>query len=139
MKTKKKVIEEYPEYKTLINAVISRVGMDSVGDINKHGIQGGFHGFIYYRDTKKFAYKHRKAIIEMLERDAEAIYGKDDDIVQMVSQFGWFKGEDGESTMDNDDRMDLYCYLAGYQCKEVRIPNLMAWYAAETVCRWFEE
>lgn len=46
MKTKKQVLIENSEYSTLINAVINRIGLDSVNDVNKHGISGGYSGFI---------------------------------------------------------------------------------------------
>jgi len=51
MKTLKQVITDNSDYKTLINAVISRIGMDSVSDVVNHGIDGGFSGFIYYTET----------------------------------------------------------------------------------------
>ena len=54
MKTKVQVIKENPDYKVLINAVISRIGMESVNDVMNHGISGGFSGFIYYSETHKF-------------------------------------------------------------------------------------
>ena len=131
LKTLKKVIEEHKEYKRLINAVINRVGLDSVEDINKHGIQGGYSGFIYYSDTVAFASRHRKMICSLLDDDADS-FGTE--IVEMVSNFGKYR----YNRMDEDDKIDLYRYLGGSRCLYDQIPNLMAWYAAETVCRWFE-
>lgn len=132
MKTKKQVISEHEDYKTLINAVINRVRVTSVNDINNHGIDGGYSGFIYYSDTHSFAIRHRKQIVELLEQDAED-FGQE--VVEMVSGFGVFRN----SKMDNDDRRDLYRYLSFAKCEQSTITNLMAWYAAETVCRWFDE
>jgi hypothetical protein len=132
MLTKTKVIANRAEFKSLINAVISNIGMDSVKDVNNHGIDGGFNGFIYYTDTVPFAYKHRKAILQLLDEDADSL---GQEVVEMVSGFGAFR----RIGMDADDKKDLYRYLSGTKCKEVTIPNLMAWYAAETVCRWFED
>ena len=71
--TLKQVISENSDYKTLINAVISRIGLDSVQDVNSHGIDGGFSGFIYYSDTHKFAMRHRKDIIRLLEEMADSM------------------------------------------------------------------
>jgi len=51
LKTKKQVLEENPDYKVLINAVISRVGLDSIQNIISYGIEGGYNGFVYYSDT----------------------------------------------------------------------------------------
>lgn len=130
-KSKAQVLRENPEYKTLINAVIGRVGMDAVSDINGHGIDGGFNGFIYYSDTHLFAMRYRKQIVKMLEDDAESM---GTDVVEMVANFGTFR----RSPMDADDKKDLYKYLGEARPKQGAITNIMAWYAAETVCRWFE-
>ena len=131
MKTKKQVISEYPEYKPLINAVINNIGIDSINDVNNHGINGGFSGFIYYTDTHKFAMKYRKTIIELLINDSKQ-FGEE--IIEMVSHFGIFRN----NPIDSEDKMELYKYIGMGKCEQSTITNLMAWYAAETVCRWFE-
>ena len=131
MKTKKQVLQENPDKKTLINAVISRVGMDSVKDIVNHGIDGGFNGFIYYAETHSFAIRHREAIVEWLEETAES-FGES--VPDMVSGFGVFRS----SPMDADDKKDLYKYLGGGKCEQSAITNVMAWFAAEEVCRLFD-
>lgn len=132
MKTIKTVIQENSEFKTLINAVISRIGKDSIQDVNNHGVDSGFSGFIYYSDTVPFAYRYRKLIIQLLEQDAQE-FGIE--VSEMVSGFGIFRN----NPMDSDDKRELYRFLSETKCKETTIPNLMAWYAAETVCRWFED
>lgn len=132
MKSKKQVLDEYPDYKTLINAVIKRIGIKSILNINSYGIQGGFSGFIFYYETHKFAMRHRKIIVKLLNEDADSI---GEDVVSMVANFGIFR----KNKMDNDNRQDLYKYIGGGKCEHGDITNLMAWYAAETVCRWFED
>lgn len=131
MNTKAQVFKEYPEYKTIINAVVNRIGMESINDVNNYGIDGGFNGFIYYVDTHKFAMKHRKDIIKLLENLAE---GMESDAIKTVSEFGFFR----KSPMDNEDRKELYKYLGGGKCEQSTITNLMAWFAAEEVCRMFD-
>jgi hypothetical protein len=132
MKTKVQILKDNPELKTIINAVINRIGLGSVEDVNNHGIYGGFNGFIYFSDTHKFAMKHRKTIVDMLERMADD-YGED--VVTMVSGFSMFRN----APMDADDKKDLYRYLGGGRCEQGTITNLMAWYAAEEVCCLFED
>lgn len=129
--SKKQVIENNPDYKTLINAVISRIGMDSIEDVNSHGINGGFSGFIYYSETHAFAIKYRKQIVSLLEDQANQL---GEEVVSMVSNFGIFRN----SPMDNEDRKELYKYLGGGKCEQSTITNLMAWFAAEEVCRMFD-
>ena len=133
MKTKAAVIRDNKEFSTLINAVISRIGVDSVNDVNRHGIDGGFSGFIYYADTHAFAMRHRKDIIKLLEYSADSL---GEDIVSMVGNFGIF----GRSNpMDADDKKDLYKYLGGGRPEQGTITNVLARFAAEEVCRMFEE
>jgi hypothetical protein len=132
MKTKAQVIKENTELKSIINAVISNVSLGSVEDINNHGIDGGYSGFIYYSDTHQFAMKHRKTIVSMLENDANE-FGQE--ITEMVAGFGVFRN----SAMDHEDKRELYKYIGGGKCEQSTITNLMAWYAAEKVCRFFED
>ena len=132
MKTKKQVIAEMPEYKNLINAVISRIGMESVDDVINHGAYCGFSGFIYYSDTHKFAITYRKQIIQLLEESADSL---GEDVVNMVKSFGVFRN----NPMDSEDKKDLYKYLGGGRPEQGAITNVMAWFALEEVCRWFEE
>lgn len=132
MKTKKQVLSEYSEYKTLINAVINRIGMDSVMDVVNHGADSGFSGFIYYVDTHAFAIKYRKLIIKLLEEQASQL---GEDVVEMVSHFGIYR----KSPMDKDDRYQLYAYLGGGRVENVGgITNIMAWFALEECCRFFD-
>jgi hypothetical protein len=132
MKSKAQVLRERPEYKTLINAVVNNIGLDSIEDVNAHGIDGGFSGFIYYSDTHAFAMRYRKLIVQMLEEQA-ADFGEE--VTAMVRGFGVFRN----SAMDADDLRDLYKYLGGGKPEQGTITNVMAWYAAEEVCRMFED
>lgn len=131
MKTKAEVIRENSQYKSLINAVIKNIGIDNVENINSHGIAGGYSGFIYYSDTHKFAIKHQKDIVTMLEEMADSM---GQDVVEMVSGFGVFRN----SPMDQGDKKDLYKYLAGVKPSQGAITNVVAWFAAEEICRMFE-
>ena len=132
MKTKKQVLSENSEYKSLINAVINNIGMESVNDVINYGIDGGFNGFIYYSETHEFAMKHRKQIVKML---TEMAWQLGEEVVEMVADFGVFR----HNKMDSEDRMDLYKYIGGGKCEQGTITNLMAWFAAEEVCRMFDE
>ena len=132
MKTKKQVIAEYSEYKTLINGVINRIGTKSISDVNNYGAAAGYGGFTYYSDTHSFAMRHRKSIVKMLEEQADD-FGQE--VVEMVSSFGIFR----KSPMDKQDKKDLYRYLSGAKCEQSTITNIMAWYALEEVCRMFED
>ena len=140
IKKVKDVVAKHPEYSHLIHAVVRQSG----GTYNFEGIantiSNGYMGWIYSADTIAFAERkqNRKQIIQLLEDDAESLGKKD--IVTMVSNFGYFNDNRyKKSTMDKDDKRDMYRYLSEVKCEEHIIPNLMAWYAAETVARWFFE
>lgn len=128
----KTVKEQHSDYSTLISAVYNNIGKDSIEDVTNHGMESGFGSLIYYSDTHRFAMRHRKAIIALLEEQADQL---GEEVVQMVSGFGVFR----RSPMDNEDRKELYKYLGGGRCEQSTITNLMAWFAAEEVCRWFFE
>lgn len=133
MKTKTQVLQDNPNYTKLINAVIRQLGgMENISDINRHGIDGGFSGFIYYSDTHKFAMRNRDQIVELLYDMADQIGVN---VEGMVSNFGVFRN----SPMDADEKRDLFRYLGGGKPEGRTITNLMAWFAAEEVCRMFEE
>ncbi len=133
MKSKKQVLSEMSEYKTLINGVLNSLGgLDNVEDVANHGANAGWPGFTYYSDTHKFAMRYRKLIVKMLEEQADE-FGQE--VVEMVSSFGTFR----HSPMDNDDRKELYKFLGGGRCEQSQITNLMAWFALEEVCRMFED
>jgi len=131
MISKKEVLSNNQQYKTLINAVINRIGLDNVDNVNRHGIDGGFSGFVYCSDTHAFAMRYRKLIVKLLEEQASDM-GLE--VVEMVSGFGVFRS----SKMDNEDKKDLYKYLGGGRPSQGTITNVMAWFAAEEVCRMFD-
>jgi hypothetical protein len=130
MKTKTQVIKDNSEYKRLINAVISNVGIDNIENINNHGIDGGYSGFIYYSETHQFAMKYRKDIVMMLENTADEL---GEEISDMVMNFRCI------TMSDKENRMDLYKYIGGGKLEQCQITNAMAWFAAEEVCRMFED
>lgn len=142
--TVKECCKQNPAHAKLIRAVVKQLGgmntdtQQMMEDILSHGIDGGFHGFIYYSDTCKFAQKNQKAIVALLEEQADS-YSKSalDNIntVRMVQGFSVFR-RDG---MDKDDLKDLYLFLAGHagRCKGHTVTNVLAWYACEEVCRMF--
>ena len=132
MKTKASVLRENSGYSVLINAVINRVGLESVEDINRYGMDGGFGGFIYYEETHKFAMRHRKLIKQLLYETAESM---GEGVLTMVEHFGVFRNE----KMDREEESDLFAYLGNGMPSQGRVTNVMAWFAAEEVCRWFDE
>ena len=129
MKTKTQTLHDYPEYKTLINAVISRIGMDSVRDVINHGIDGGFPGFIYYSDTCAFYHQHRKAINQWIKNMADE-FGQGQ--VEFVQNFGCLRNSDWR------DEIGQCLYGGKLNDETTQVENALAWFAAEEVCRLFD-
>ena len=115
------------EYKNLINAVISRVSLDSVEDICDHGINGGFGGFIYYADTIKFFDRYRADILRLLKDQADDLGEKP---IEMALSFNCFDS-------DCETAIGQFVYGGKMTADETQqVKNGFAWFAAEEVCRW---
>jgi hypothetical protein len=132
MISKKQVLQDNADYKTLINAVINRIGLDSVNDVNNNGISGGYGGFIYYSDTLSFYKRYRRLINKLVFEMAE-IFGEDP--VNMIASFRCVND-------DADTRKDIGKCIYGGNINglldNVHIPNALSWFAAEEVCRMFD-
>jgi len=133
MKTISDVCKEYPEFSLVIKAVVRRIGKGSIEDVNNHGIDSGFDGFIYYFDTVAFWRKYRKLILEMLKNDAENCTSG---IVEMVQGFNCLMNGNIRNYSIDEIGRALY---GNFDNEQYTIYNALAWYAAETVCRYFEE
>lgn len=65
-------ITESPIQAKLIRAVVRQSGgwdsfKDMAEDITNHGVDGGFHGWIYYADTVPFAQRNKAVIMAMAQ------------------------------------------------------------------------
>lgn len=131
MNTKRATLKNNATHSKLINAVIRQLGgIESIEDITKHSMEGGFDGFCTYSETHTFAIRNRKYIIALLEEQAEEFRIE---VISMVSDLHFFSNH----KMDNEDRKELYRYLGGAKCESSTITNIMAWYAAEEVANMF--
>lgn len=118
---------------SLVRAVVRQMGgwesfKESAADICRGGIDGGFHGFIYYGDTEPFARRNRAAIQEMASQQADD-FGTS--ITEMIQGFGCFQ----HGTKPTDEEIGCALY-AGRNVKDgENILNALAWYAGEEVAR----
>ena len=112
---------------SLVRAVVSQMGgwesfKQSAPDITRHGIDGGYHGFIYYSDTLRFTKRNRKEIIEMASQQSKE-FGMG--LVEMIKGFNCLKHATETEIVEG---------LAG-ATDETQVPNALAWYAGEEVSR----
>ena len=137
MKTLKQVTSERPEYKRLINAVIDNIGIESVQDVINHGIDGGFNGYIYTADTVAFYKKHKKDIITLAK---DMAYGLGENLIEMIGGFNWLKYYDyNKNKWVEDEGQDAIGQTVYGNDHDYMVANALAWFAAEEVCRMFEE
>ena len=137
MKTISEVCKESPDYSIIIKAVVRRIGTECIEDVNSHGIDGGFSGFIYYSETVAFWKKYKKIIMKMLENDASE-FGTG--IVEMVQYFNCLVNTSTKDRTPDYTADEIGRALYGRYNEELDvIYNALAWYAAETVCRMFDE
>jgi hypothetical protein len=121
----------------LIRAVVRQLGgwdcfTDSAPDIANHGIDGGFHGFIYYKDTIAFAKRNRAHIAEMAKEQASD-FGTS--VVEMIQSFGCFRNG------SKPDEASICTAIYGGRAQEDTdtVLNALAWYAGEEVARAFQD
>lgn len=114
---------------SLVRAVVRQMGgwesfKEKAPDITRHGIDGGYGGFIYYSETEPFAKRNRKEILEMASTQAKEIGVG---LVEMIMVFGCFR-------YNKPTESEIVEALAG-RGTETQVPNALAWYAGEEVAR----
>ena len=117
----------------LIRSVVRQMGgwqafMESAPAIANHGIDGGFHGFIYTRETTAFAKRNIKSIQALAAEQAED-FGVS--VTEMIQGFGCFR-----DAKPNDVEIGKALYAGKDDGSGVL--NALAWYAAEEVARSFQ-
>lgn len=118
---------------SLVRAVVRQMGgwesfTEAAPDICRGGIDGGFNGFIYNRDTEPFAKRNREAIAQMASEQASD-FGTG--VIEMIRGFGCFR----HGTKPTDEEIGSALY-AGKDAKDgMPILNALAWYAGEEVSR----
>ncbi len=133
----KKTIKVFCQYSNidhaLIKAVIRQTGgwdafQEQALNIANHGINAGFHGFIYYSDTCKFYDTNKRLIVEMTENMADD-YGQD--IIMFVFGFNCLKGSEKQDIINTLFKSKRY--------HDTSVANALAWYAAEEVARAYAD
>lgn len=121
----------------LVKSVIRQFGgfesfKECYQDVVNHGINGGFSGFIYYDDTVKFALKNRDMIIELAKQDAESI--GESGVLEFIQSFNCLGKKDYSV-----EEVGQSLFSSKAKAKEnTQVLNALAWYAAEEVCRSFD-
>ena len=131
----KRTIKSFCEFSNinsdLIRAVIRQSGgwksfQESAPDISKHGISGGFSGWIYYTETCQFYAKNQSTIVNLAEyQSKEFDYPSAQDMVKSFNSIDATLSEIGYTLYGNKRQHDTI------------VANALAWFAAEEVTRSF--
>ena len=116
----------------LIAAVVKQLGgiqsfKESAPDIANYGIDGGFHGFVYYSDTVTFWRKNKDAITKELNDMADSL---GENPLDMIKGFRCLNAE------YSADEIGQALY-GRYNSDLDIIYNALAWFAAEEVARQY--
>jgi len=116
----------------LIRAVVKQFGgwesfQESAPDVCRGGIDGGFHGFIYYNETEPFARRNREWIAALASEQAADIGVG---VIEMIKGFNCFRGE-----KPSEAEIGSALYAGKDLPGGMNVLNALAWYAGEEVCR----
>ena len=146
MKTTQQVIKDtYLPAKLVRSTIRQLAGKDSLQDIANHGIDGGFHGFVYYTDTVAFYKRNRKLIVAAIEEMADQL---GEDPITMVENFNCLRvsspdhyGSDySQAQHKHDLHSEVIRTLYGRMREDdTQVANALAWFAGEEVARAFCE
>lgn len=119
----------------LIRAVVNQLGgweclQMSAPDITRHGIMGGYRGFVYYHETVPFWRKNRKEILSLAIVQAEDYGGND--VIRMIQNFNCLSNKGKPDYSASEIGRALY---GRYNDELDLIYNAMSWYASEEVAR----
>jgi len=112
----------------IIRAVVRQSGgwdsfTEMAEDITNHGVDGGFHGWIYHSDTVPFAKRNQAAIMGMAQ---DLAYDLGEPLYRMIGGFNCLKMAEGDvAEAIHNPRSD----------DKVQVFNALAWFAAEEVAR----
>ena len=123
----------------LAAAVVRQMGgwqnfKDAAEDISNHGIDSGFHGFIYYTDTVKFAKRNAPLIRALATEQADSLgMGT----IEMVRGFNCLtdKRTNPPTPEYSEDEVSVALYGRESSDSADMILNALAWYAGEEVAR----
>ena len=131
-------LSEFRALHPLASAVRHQMGrpampelLETLRDVSRHGADGGFSGFVYYRDTVSFAKRNREAIVDSLRETAAELGERD--AVSFVLGFRCVKDAD---VSPESVAVALYGgrVPSGVSPGDVdAVLNGLAWYALETV------
>lgn len=120
--------------KKLISKVIEQLGYEELNDecketlrdISRHGIDGGYGDFIYYADTVKFFNDNRDMILEHAQQLASDL---GEDMLTMIASFNCLKGQDLTATK-------IMNAIYGDTDDSAQVKNAMAWFAGKEVAHY---
>ena len=135
MRATNEIISESNISAKLIRSVIRQLGgKDSLPDIARHGIDGGFGGFIYTAETVAFFKRNRGEIVRLVESTADA---RGEEPIAVVAGFGCLRDGDAETRKAIAKCLYGGPIPSGIGEEVHLVANALAWFAAEEVAHAF--
>ena len=120
----------------LKNAVLEQLGIDPEAmeeydrgvlcSITEHGIDGGFHGFVYNSETCAFYDANMRQILELLRELSDEM---GETMAQCVSSFNCV--DDTPADVE-----EFFVFQHENRDCDTNLKNALAWFAAEEVARY---
>ena len=133
MKSLKAFCAESHLPESFIRATVKQAGgwdsfREMAADVTNHGADGGFHGFIYYTDTVRFAERNQESLLQAC-RDMASDLGEGG-AYSLIAGFNCLKS-DADTVADaiNSKR---------YEDHDT-VMNALAWFALEEVSRAYAD
>ena len=116
---------------SLIRATVRQCGgwdrfTDRAPDVTNHGADGGFSGFIYYKETLAFTRRNRAAIVKLCE-----------DMAKEIGESGPVALVKGFRCLSGSSESEVAASLYGRGDGDTQVSNALAWFALEEVSRAF--
>lgn len=108
---------------------VTRYALDTLRVVAKHGADGGYYGFTYYRDTHGFFARHRSNVIRELIEE----YGSISLALSEIAGFGCLSHYDKEEIATAAMRALCGARLDDDDEATISVINALAWYALESV------
>ena len=112
----------------LIRAVVRQSGgweafTDMADDITNHGVDGGFHGWIYHAETVPFAKRNKGQILALASTLADDL---GESMLAMIAGFNCLK---------TTPEVIAEAIYNPRSSEQTQVFNALAWFAAEEVAR----
>lgn len=135
---------------SLVESIMNTMGRswrqtrETLRDVAAHGADGGYPGFTYHSDTRRFYIRHRSAINELVKQEAQEFGMTPIDFVAGFrclqdttfddNKGKWVPCKPDDAMMEAISRA-IYGARLTWDDNDVMVANALAWFTLESVAR----